>query len=328
MMNRKQKPMRASPADRRALLIFLGIGALLFALGAFGALSSNVMRYLLQIFLYIALGEAWNLLSGFAGMTSLGQQLYVGLAGYSVAVLTSTYHQSLWLGLLCGAAVSLVTALLVSRLLFRLQGMYFAIASWVAAETAEKLFLNWSYVGKGSGMTVRLDVYPTVGRLYLMALLVCVGSIALVSLVLRTKLGLGLLAMRDDPVAAASVGVDLRRSRLAVYLIAALLSAVAGGVFFLNKGTIYPDSGFSVTWTVSVVFVCIVGGTGTILGPVAGSVVYVLLREFLAHYPGWSNIMLGLITVLVILFFPEGIAGAVRKLLAARRRKAAGETGS
>ena len=311
--------------DARAFLILAAVTAALFALGACGLLSSNTMRYLLQIFLYIALGEAWNLLSGFAGMTSLGQQLYVGLAGYSLAVVTTLWHRPLLTGLLAGALVSVLIALLLSRLLFRLQGMYFAIAGWVAAEAAEKLFLNWGFVGRGSGMTVQLPVYPTVDKIYLLALLVCAGSVGISLLILRLKLGLGLLAMRDDPVAAATVGVNLAWSRLAVYLTAALITALAGGVFFLNKGTIYPDSGFSIGWTVSVVFICIVGGTGTVLGPVVGSAVYVLLREYLAHYPGWSNIFLGLVTVVMILFLPEGIVSAAGRLLHRAGRKAAGE---
>ena len=285
------------------------------ALGASGVLTSNVKRYLLQIFLYIALGEAWNLLSSFAGMTSLGQQLYVGLAGYSVAVMTSTYGQPLWVSLVAGGAVSVVVALLLSQVLFRMEGMYLAIGTWVAAEAMEKVFLNWQFVNQGSGMNVKLSPYPSIDQLYLIALVVAAVSLVVVCAILRSKLGLGLLAMRDDPVAAASVGISLARNRLIVYVIAALLVGLAGGVFFVNKGTIYPDSGFSVGWTVSCVFICIIGGSGTVLGPVAGSVLYVLLQEFLAHYPGWSNIMLGVITLLVIFFLPDGIVGTLRRRL-------------
>lgn len=289
--------------------------AALYAAFSTRVLSTNAMRYLLQIFLYIALGEAWNLLSGFAGMTSLGQQLYVGLGGFAVAVVTSTYELPYGLGLAVGALVSVVVALLLSRVLFRMWGMYFAIATWVAAEAAEKLFLNWRFVNQGGGMTVSIYPYPMVGQIHLMAFLLCLASIAAVYALMRSRLGLGLIAMRDDAEAAASIGVDLTRSRLIVYAFAALLTALAGGVFFINKGVIYPDSGFGVSWTVSVVFVCIIGGTGTVAGPVAGAVLYVLLREFLAHYPGWSNIILGLITIVVILYLPEGIVGALQKRL-------------
>ena len=304
----------SSPAVRMYLAVLVP-ALVCAALGASGVLTSNVKRYLLQIFLYIALGEAWNLLSSFAGMTSLGQQLYVGLAGYSVAVMTSTYGQPLWVSLVVGAAVSVVVALLLSQVLFRMEGMYLAIGTWVAAEAMEKIFLNWQFVNQGSGMNVKLSPYPSIDHLYLIALVVAAVSLVVVCAILRSKLGLGLLAMRDDPVAAASVGISLARNRLIVYVIAALLAGFAGGVFFVNKGTIYPDSGFSVGWTVSCVFICIIGGSGTVLGPVAGSVLYVLLQEFLAHYPGWSNIMLGVITLLVIFFLPDGIVGTLRRRL-------------
>lgn len=305
---------RALKGAPTRLILCLAACALYAALSE-SVLSANAMRYLLQIFLYIALGEAWNLLSGFAGMTSLGQQLYIGLGGYAMAVLTSTYRLGLGWGLLVGAVTGLVVALLLSRVLFRMWGMYFAIATWVAAEAAEKIFLNWRFVNQGGGMTVTLAPYPQVGQIHLMAFALCVVSIAAVYAIMRSRLGLGLICMRDDAEAAATIGVNLSRSRLIVYAFAAVLTALAGGVFFVNKGVIYPESGYSVGWTVSIVFVCIIGGTGTVAGPVAGAVLYVLLRELLAHYPGWSNIILGLITIVVILYMPEGIVGALQKKL-------------
>ena len=161
-------------------------------------------------------------------------------------------------------------------------------------------------------MTVRIVPYPDLSRLYYLALVLCVAALIAVTLLTRSRMGLGLMAMRDDPVAAESVGISLRRSRLMVYALAAALTGLAGGVFFMNKGVIYPESGFSVSWTVSCVFICIIGGSGTIAGPVIGAVVYVLLQEVLAHYPGWSNIMLGGITLIVIFFLPRGIVGLLR----------------
>lgn len=304
----------------RNVLLLLCFGGL-FAAGVTRAFSNNIMRYLLQIFLYIALGEAWNLLSGFAGMTSLGQQLYVGLAGYSLAIATSLWGMPFSVGLLLGAAVSAAIAAVLTMILFRMKGMYFAIATWVAAEAAEKAFLSWKYVNQGGGMTVRIVPYPDIFRIYVMALVLCALTLVFAAAVLRSKLGLGLTAMRDDPEAAASIGINLYRTRFAVYLLAAVITSLAGGIFFINKGVIYPESGFSVSWTVSAVFICIIGGTGTIGGPVIGAVLYVLLQEFLAHYPGWSSIMLGLITILVIRFLPGGIISLFRMIPRGKRKE-------
>ena len=262
---------------KRIVVIITVVAASLYALGALKILPMNAMRYLLQIYLYIALGQAWNLLSGFSGATSLGQQLYIGLAGYAMAVVTSTWHGSAWFGIVAGLIASALVALALSPVLFRMRGMYFAIATWVAAEAMEKLFLNWKFTRQGIGMTIGLSPYPTTAQVYLMALTVCCVTILVVWLVLRSKMGLGLMALRDDPSASAVVGINLFRMRTRVYVLAALITALVGGVFFINKGSIYPDSGFSTGWTVSSVFICIIGGTGTLSGPIVGAVLLVLL---------------------------------------------------
>ena len=284
-----------------ALLLILICAGLCFA-GLSGVFSNNVMRYLMQIFLYIALGEAWNLLSGFGGMTSLGQQLYIGLAGYSVAIATTLWELPFWMGILLG------------------------MATWIAAEAAQKIFLDWKYVAQGAGMTIRIIPYPDIFRLYVMGLVLCAAVLLLLSGLLRSRMGLGLMAVRDSAPAASTVGVNLFRIRFTVYEIAAALTALTGAVFFINKGVIYPESGFAVSWTVSTVFICVIGGTGTVAGPVIGAVIYVLLQEFLAHYPGWSNIMLGLITILVIRFMPGGIARGLPALWKRLRRGGAAGT--
>ncbi len=295
--------------------IYLTVFLLCLALGCTGALSNNAMRYLLRIFLYITLGEMWNLLSGFAGMTSLGQQLFIGLAGYSTAVVTTVYRLNYFFGIAVGAAVSLAAALLLAVLLLHMRGMYFAIATWIAAEAAGTFFSGWKYVGRGAGMNITISHYPQTGDLYLLALVLCGAALLVTYLLLKSRIGLGLTAMRDDITAAASVGVDTDRSKLIVFLIAALFTSLAGAVFFINKGTIYPDSGFDIGWTISMVFIVIIGGAGTFEGPIAGAVIYVLLYEYLAHFPGWSNIILGAISIFVILFMPKGIVGFAKELL-------------
>ena len=302
------------------LSAFAVLSILLLVLCITGAFSTNAMRYLVQIFLYITLGEMWNLLSGYAGMTSLGQQAFIGLAGYSVAMATTVYKIPYPVGIIIGVLISSAAAGVLALLLLRLHGMYFSITTWVIAEALGTFFLSWGYVGKGAGMTVSISPYPRVNVLCVFALILCIISLIIVFLLLKSKTGLGLTAMRDNISAAASLGVDIGKSRFIVYLIAAVLTAVAGSIFFINKGTIYPESGFSISWTISMVFICIIGGTGTMEGPVVGAVIYVLLQEILAHYPGWSNIFLGIIAILIILYMPDGIVGTIRKKITLKRR--------
>ena len=297
------------------LIVCIAVVSALFFLCLTGIASNNAMRYMIHIFLYITMAEMWNLLSGFTGMTSLGQQLYVGLAGYSVAIATTKLHLSLGIGLAMGVGISIVVALLLSLVLYRMEGMYFSIATWVIAEIFEKLFLNWDYVGQGSGMTIRVIPYPKINEICILALTICVLAIATVYFLLRTKVGLGLTSMRDDIGAASAVGVNVFNHKLLVYAIAAAFTAIAAGIFLVNKGIVYPESGFSISWTVSLIFIVIVGGSGTVGGPIVGSIIYVFLQEYLARFPGWSNIILGAITILTILFLPKGIMGTLQEKL-------------
>lgn len=288
--------------------------AIIFCSCATGLLSDNVMRYLLQICLYTALGEAFNLLNGFSGMTCLGQQLYVGLAGYTAAIVSETSFGGVIPCLIAGSVISVPVSFLLSFLLFRMRGMYFAIATWVAAEAFQMFFLSWKFVNQGGGKTILLSPYPSVKTICLVSLVLCAGAVGIVLLLLSSKPGMALKAIRDDSEAAAAIGVNLRRTRLFVYMLSSFLAALAGGMFFINKGMIFPESGFSVSWTVASVFICIIGGSGTITGPLAGAVLYVLLNEFLAHYPGRSGIILGTITITVIFFLPDGIVGTIKKV--------------
>ena len=130
------------------------IGILLFALGEAGIFSNNAMRYLMQIFIYITLGEMWNLLSGFAGMTSLGQQTFIGIAGYSVAMATTVYKMNYGAGILIGVGICIITSSFLAFLLLKMEGMYFSITTWVIAEALGTFFLSWGYVGKDLQLVV------------------------------------------------------------------------------------------------------------------------------------------------------------------------------
>lgn len=313
-MNASSRPMKVLDGIPM-LIIIIAVVAFLYIGGISGLFSSNTQRYLLKIVLYITMGSMWNLMSGFTGMTSLGQQTFIGIAGYSLAIMTTIYKMPYGVGLLVGAVIGFGISLGLSFILFRMRGMYFAIATWVVAEAFCTWFLSWKFAGQGGGMTVSIKNYPRVSEIYLLALTLCVISLIVIYVLLRTKTGLGLTAMRDDADAAASVGVNIFKSKLLCYVICCVFIALAGGLFFLNKGAILPSSGFNISWTVAMVFIVIIGGVGTMSGPIVGAVIYVLLEEQLANYPGWSNIILGVIAILVIVFLPDGIMGTLQKKL-------------
>ena len=277
--------------------------------------STNVLRILLSVALYCTLGQMWNLMSGFTGMISLGHQIFIGLAGYSVAVFTATYGLPFWMGMLFGGLVSALMSALLSALLFRMRGMYFAIATWVTAEAMKIVFTSWEFVKRGAGMTIKARPYPTTAEIYLMAVTLAILAIVVVYFVLNSRIGLGLTAMRDDSDAAASVGVNIFRSRIICYMISAFITGLAGSLFYLNQGSIFPGQGFGNSWTVAAVFIVIIGGIGSMSGPILGAAIYVALNEFLSQYPGFSMIILGGIAILVIHGMPNGVLGTLERKL-------------
>ena len=294
------------------LIIGIVIVAVLAVLGLTDG-SGNTQRILIKMCLYCTMACMWNLLSGFTGMTSLGQQSFIGVAGYSMAIMTATYGMSYVVGWIVGGAIGAVLALILSLILFRMRGMYFAIATWVIAEALKTWFNSWEFVNMGGGMFVRGRPDQTI--IFVLSLVLCVVAIVLIYFLLNSKLGLGLTAMRDDADAASSVGVNIFRSKLICFVIAGLFCALAGGMYYLNNVSVYPTNAFGISWTVSLVFIVIIGGVGTMAGPIVGTVVYIALDEVLANFPGWSNIILGLIAILVILFLPDGILGTLQKKL-------------
>jgi branched-chain amino acid transport system permease protein len=213
------------------------------------------------------------------------------------------------LGALIAAAISLP----VSFVAFRLAGGYFAIGTWVIAEVFRLGVANVAAVGGGSGtsLTALRGVAKATREIgtYGMALAGTLAAIAGVYLFLRSKRGLALLAIRDNEVAAESQGIDVRGMKLAVYVVAALGSGLAGALYFLGNLRISPDAAFSVNWTAFAIFMVVIGGIGRIEGPLVGALIFWTLNKFLSDYGTWYLLGLGLIAIVVTLFFKQGLWG-------------------
>lgn len=307
------KKIRTSPLNLALLIVVIIVLALLYILGGAGVLDSNAMRIMLSMCLYCAMGTMWNLMSGHCGLTSLGQQSFVGLAGYTLAVMTTYYSLPYGAAIIVGGILSALLALGLSLVFFRMRGMYFAVATWITAEALKTIFTSWGFVKKGAGMTVKLRPYPSTKEIFILALTLAIVATLVVHFLLKSRTGLGLSAMGNDADAASSVGVNIFKSKLICFVLAGFFTGIAGVIFYMNKGSIFPTGGFSIEWTVSIVFIVIIGGVGTSVGPIVGSIIYVLLSEFLSKYPGWSNIILGIIAIVVIVVMPDGIVGTLQK---------------
>ena len=277
--------------------------------------NASLMRMLIEFISLLVLAQMWNLLAGYAGLVSIGQQAYVGLGGYALIVLADDVglnpFVSVFLAGLVTAAFSIPTAALV----FRFRGGYFAVGTWAVAEVYRLLIANSPRLGSGSGRTLAA-VFPLARETrevltYWLALVIAVGAILHGYLHLRSRFGLGLTAIRDSEPASESLGINVFRTKLWVYVIASFGGGMTGALIYLNLLRISPDAAFTVNWTAFMIFIAVIGGIGTIEGPIVGTVVFFLLREFLADYGSWYLILLGLIAVVVVIRYPQGLWGLI-----------------
>ena len=273
--------------------------------------------YLLFFFLYLTMANMWNLLAGYSGLISLCPAAFVGLAGYTMTVMT-------WLGLpyyagiIPGGIVAALFAMLISIPVFRLKGIYFAIGTLVVPEILKFVFLLWKPVGgpldgKGRGYTVLGVTEVSHSQVYWFALAIVIASMFLMRYILRSKLGRGLAAIRDNDSTAASCGINVFNLKLYSFVIAAFVTGIAGTIFYIYQGFIEPASAFGIQWLITIMLATIIGGEGTEEGPIVGTIIVVFLYFRLARYAEISLIIQGIILVAIMLLAPQGIMGSLRK---------------
>ena len=278
------------------------------------------MRLMSEFFLYLSLATLWNLLAGYAGLVSVGQQAFVGLGGYGLFALAMFFGVHPIVAVPLVALIAAVAAVPVAVLIFRLNGAYFAIGTWVIAEVFRLGFAQATSLGGGSGTSLPIGIVKSIATSramrdsisYMMALAMMVIVLALAYLWLRSRRGFPLSAIRDNELAAKSLGVDVWRTKFQVYVLTAGLTASVGALIFLQKLRISPDAAFSVNdWTAYVIFIVVIGGIGTIEGPILGTLIFFLLRGFFADLGSAYLIILGLVAIVIILKWPRGIWGYV-----------------
>ncbi len=282
--------------------------------------SRGDLRLFSEIFLYLSLAALWNLLAGYAGLVSIGQQAFVGLGGYGLFAFAMFFGVHPLLAVPLVAVIAAVVALPVAVLIFRLNGAYFAIGTWVIAEVFRLGFAQATSLGGGSGTSLPIGIVKSIGGSrsmrdnvsYWMALGMIVLVLGVVYFWLRSRHGFRLTAIRDNELAAKSLGVDIWRTKFQVYVLTAGLTASVGALIFLQKLRISPDAAFSVNdWTAYVIFIVVIGGIGTIEGPIIGTIVFFALRGFFADLGTAYLMILGLVAIIVILKSPRGIWGYV-----------------
>lgn len=301
-----------------AIIIFLAV------LPFSGSWSQYLVSLVTLIMIYMAFGQMWNLLGGYAGLLSLGMQAFIGIGGYALAVLSIDYGMNIYVSVLIGGVASVIFGLIVSPALFRMTGVYFAIGSWVVAEALIIAFSNWSVVRYAKGISIRTVFHISNTTIYFLAVGLGLASVLIVYFLMKSKIGLALMAMRDNAGAAEAMGVKLFPTKLKCYMIACFVTGIGGGIMYINQAYITPSAGISIQWTIAMTFMVIIGGIGTMEGPILGAIIYVLLTQFLYNFPGSAMMVLGAVAVIAIMVLPNGIVGTIQnktgfELLSPRR---------
>ncbi len=320
-MDRQDRPadlFRLRPAISAWLFPLLLLAACGMLIAVPLGTGTSSLRLLTEVLLYVVLASAWNLLSGYGGMVSVGQQAYVGLGAYAFHTGLVVLHLPLAVAMVMAGLVSGLVAVLFAPLLFRLEGAYFAIGTWVTAEICLLLVANTDALGAGAGLSLPVPVALAIaatsfGRAavnYYLALGLALATLGFIFLLLRSTWGLGIMAVRDCPRAAESIGVPARALKLLIFIAAAVIAGIAGCLILLIKTRITPDSAFSqLDWTAYVIFIVVIGGKGRLIGPVLGVLLFFLLRRTLGDIGPLYPVLLGTLAIGMVLFSGTGLAG-------------------
>jgi branched-chain amino acid transport system permease protein len=306
---------RATRASRATLLLGTVLLAVLISMPLWA--DPSTLRQFTEFACFLVMAQMWNLLGGYGGMVSIGQQAYIGIGGYALITLGNFAGLNPFVCIPLAGVVAALIAIPTSQIVFRLRGGYFAIGTWAVAEIYRLLTANASVLGGGSGTSltaVRGIAKSTRESVtFWIAVAAVFGSVALVYFLLRSRFGLALTAIRDSEVASESQGIQVHRTKFLVYVVSAFGFGIAGALYFLSNLRISPDAAFGVQWSPVVIFMVIIGGLGTIEGPLIGAVLYFALSKIFGDYGTWYLMALGLMAIIVTIKFPEGLWGFVAK---------------
>jgi branched-chain amino acid transport system permease protein len=316
----------------KTLIAYL-IAAAVFALVPLFIESPYALHIFIMLFIAVALGESWNVIGGYAGQYSVGHSAWYGLGAYGAFILLQRNGIAPWFGVWVAVAVAVIIALAVGWITFRLRGPYFVLASIAVAEIIRLLALNWKDLTNGAEGILAADMPPiklggnviidwnSKTPYFYLGLLMAVFCILVNFVLKRSKLGYYLQAIREDQDAAHSLGIPLTLCKNTALGISAACTALAGSFAAFYVGFIEPQGVFGIDVSIQMVLTAIIGGIGTVAGPIFGALVLVVLSEMLRASLAQAHLLVyGVLVIVVILAMPEGIVGFVSQRL---RRKAA-----
>lgn len=272
----------------------------------------------------LVLAIMWNLLAGYADIVTVGQHAFVGVGAYSFFGVAALWGLNPYLAIPLAGLVALVIAVPAMVLVFRLRTAYLAIGTWVVAEVLLLAAGKLTAFGGGSGTSLPMSIALSFGRaradrlaaIYWLAFALAAVAMLVTYFLLRSRVGIGLTAMRDNEEGAAAIGVNITYARVLCFLGTAPFLGMAGAIITLQKLRIAPSASFSIIdWTVFIIFNVVIGGIGSFEGPIIGTIIYFVLREYLAELGAWNLILLGSISIAIILIDKRGLWGLIRRVL-------------
>ena len=271
-----------------------------------------LLHVLIMIFVYITLVESWNLPGGFAGYISFGHVLFFGIGGYSTAMLVNFLKVPGVITYLFAGVVGALVALIFGYISLRLKGPYFAIATLALATIGRYIFLNFEIFGGAEGLLLPMSPWaPEFEKIpyYYGALFIASLTVFTVYVITKTRLGIGLMAIRENEEKAEGLGIDTTRHKVIAFMVSAFFPGMVGGFFASYLEYVNPDSCFSILYSANILLMAILGGLGTVAGPIIGSSIIVVASELLSFTVGHQCrlVLFGCVLVVLAIFLPDGI---------------------
>jgi branched-chain amino acid transport system permease protein len=311
MPERRFREIRSTTTSRIAFLVFIAAIVVVAFAPQWGDPSTT--NTLVRFLTLLCLAQMWNLLAGYAGLVSVGQQAFVGIGAYTLVYFGNERGLNIFLCVPLAGVIAALLALPVAGVAFRLRGGYFAIGTWVIAEVFRLVVSQIDVLGGGTGTSltavIGIDLDTRQAVTLWLALAAGAGSILVVWWMVRSPLGQALRALRDSDRAADALGVRVTRVKLVAFVVSSAGCAIAGAIIYLNLLRVQPSAAFSINWTVFMIFIVVIGGIGTIEGPLLGAIIFFALQEWLADLGTWYLIILGVLAILITIRLPNGTWG-------------------
>lgn len=287
----------------------------ILALIAAAVLAPLDRHLMMEILLVFAMAQGWNLLCGYTGLFSFGHQAFVGLGAYTLFAAVNNYGIPPFAALPLSAISCLIAALMMGWLLRGARDAYFSVGIWVLADSLRLLFGEWEFVGGSRGLvmdTSAIDAESFNNELYAIAFTLAAVTLVGMYALLRSRVGLALMAARDNEQGAATVGIPVARNRLMAFVVSAMICGLGGAAYYLSILYVDPAGAFDLDWQIRLLFIVIVGGVGTVEGPIIGTILYFGLRESMRDAGDLYLIVQGASTAIIMIFAPEGLWGLLQ----------------